>query len=199
MSISSSFIAKLIRENSSEVALANILDLVKSDQFLEPHVRKVLSDGCLLGRHEIILPFIDFIHSSKKNYCINKLIDIKNSEMRNLVHLAAWSGSGAIVKRLASIGVDINAQDKFGITPIMLAAHHGFGGGFSLDALIQIGSDLTLKDSNGSDILVYARHLDHKSMSFILQKQLAQIEKRKLGMLVDNNFKKLSESEPRRI
>ena len=199
MALTLSFIAKLIRENSSDVALANILDLVKSDEFLEAHAQKVLSDGCLLGRQEIILPFIDFIINSKTKCSINKLINVKTTEKRNLVHLAAWSGSGAIVKCLSSIGVDINAQDKFGITPTMLAAHHGFGCGFSLDALIQIGSDLTLKDINGSDILVYTRHLDPNSQSFILQMQMTQIEKLKLKTLIDCDGNFLDEKTPRRI
>jgi len=74
------------------------------------------------------------------------------------IHLAALKGDLARVKAFVQSGIDVNAKDKCGCTPLHWAAPSNTNdvAGF----LIAKGADVNAKDNNGSTPLLCARRLD---------------------------------------
>ena len=70
----------------------------------------------------------------------------------SLLHSAAQGGNISIVKKLLSLGLDIDSRDNdHGVTPLMTAAYCGKQSAFAM--LIQNGADSSLKDNEGSSLL----------------------------------------------
>ncbi|EKX43433.1 hypothetical protein GUITHDRAFT_110555 [Guillardia theta CCMP2712] len=62
-----------------------------------------------------------------------------------VLHVAARNNYSSIVEFLIEKGADINAQTRFGMTPLMTAAHRGSTN--AAIALVQAGADLWVKDT----------------------------------------------------
>jgi hypothetical protein len=60
----------------------------------------------------------------------------------------------AKVKMLAAVGVDVNGQDNWGVTPLMLAAGHSRMPNL-ISSLMQLGADPTKRDVEGKTALDY--------------------------------------------
>ena len=53
-----------------------------------------------------------------------------------------------------SAGVDLEARDAHGMTPLLLAAHSGNAA--AMDSLLQLGADPSVYDSNRTNVLGHA-------------------------------------------
>jgi uncharacterized protein len=96
------------------------------------------------------------------------LLEVDNSGM-NLLHYAAAHGSADIVKLLLDRGMTIDAQDKIGRTPVLVAsvfvncARSQDIPKFqeTIRLLISRGADLNILDGFGQNLLHYAARFDH--------------------------------------
>ena len=87
----------------------------------------------------------------------------------NLLHWAAITNRADVVPELAKAGVDINAIDEHGYTPLMYAATIDFGDTATLRALIAAGADRRIKNGAGRTALQQARRLGHAQLANALQ------------------------------
>jgi ankyrin repeat protein len=70
---------------------------------------------------------------------------------------------------LAKAGVDINAIDEAGFTPLMYAATIDFGDTATLRALLAAGADQTIKNESGRTPRQQALRLRHAQLARLLQ------------------------------
>jgi hypothetical protein len=78
------------------------------------------------------------------------------------LHAAAARGDAAGIARLAGSGADVNARDKHGRTPLMVAAHGRHVA--AAKALIDAKADLNLLDSQAYDVITIAAVADDLPM-----------------------------------
>lgn len=76
-------------------------------------------------------------------------------ENTTLLHAAAFDGQLAIVKKLISLGADVNVKDTGGVTPLHLAANQGYIE--IIEVLVENGADLEARDINGSTPLRWGK------------------------------------------
>ena len=67
---------------------------------------------------------------------------------------------------LSTEGVDVNAQDSNGTTPLIAASMRGFAR--VAEKLLTAGADVTLKDTKGHDATWYAEFHNHTEVVFML-------------------------------
>ena len=87
----------------------------------------------------------------------------------NLLHWATIANRAALIPELAQAGVDINAVDQRGYTPLMYAATIDFGDTQTLRALLAAGADRRIKNGAGRTALQQARRLGHAQLAMALQ------------------------------
>jgi ankyrin repeat protein len=87
----------------------------------------------------------------------------------NLLHWAAITNRAAVIPELAKAGVDINAIDEHGFTPLMYAATIDFGETATLRALLAAGADRRIKNESGRTPLQQARRLGYAQLAKALQ------------------------------
>ena len=63
------------------------------------------------------------------------------------LHIAAWNNKIEAVAALISHGADVNARDKYGLTPLMRASYWGYAK--VVEALLDAGADKELKATSG--------------------------------------------------
>lgn len=78
------------------------------------------------------------------------------------LHAAAAKGDAAEIVRLAGSGADVNARDRHGRTPLMVAAHGRHVA--AAKALIDAKADLNLLDSQAYDVITIAAVADDVPM-----------------------------------
>ncbi len=78
------------------------------------------------------------------------------------LHAATAKGDIEAIKNLAAKGADINARDGHGRTPVMVAAH--LQNHKTAKALIDLGANLNLLDSEAYDVLTISGVLDDLKM-----------------------------------
>lgn len=80
----------------------------------------------------------------------------RDTDARNALFFAASSfdDNSAVIKTLANAKIDVNCQSDNGDTPLMLAAR--IGRQSNVQALIDSGADINLKDMGGRDALMNA-------------------------------------------
>jgi ankyrin repeat protein len=78
------------------------------------------------------------------------------------LHAAAAKGDAAEIARLAGSGADVNARDKHGRTPLMVAAHGRHVA--AAKALIAAKADLNLLDVQAYDVITIAAVADDLPM-----------------------------------
>jgi ankyrin repeat protein len=86
----------------------------------------------------------------------------------NLLHWATITNRAGVIPELARSGVDINAIDDAGFTPLMYAATIDFGDTTTLSALLAAGADRTIRNGSGRTPLQQARHLGHIRLARVL-------------------------------
>ena len=74
-----------------------------------------------------------------------------------------------MIPELARAGVDINAIDEAGFTPLMYAATIDFGDTTTLQALLAAGADRTIRNASGRTALQQARRLGHQTLAKALE------------------------------
>jgi ankyrin repeat protein len=87
----------------------------------------------------------------------------------NLLHWATITNRAAVIPELARSGVDINAIDDAGFTPLMYAATIDFGDTGTLEALLAAGADRTIRNNSGRTALQQARRLGHTQLANLLK------------------------------
>jgi len=87
----------------------------------------------------------------------------------NLLHWAAITNRADVIPELAKAGVDINAIDEHGYTPLMYAATIDFGDTATLRALLAAGADRRVKNGGGRTALQQARRLGNEQLAKALQ------------------------------
>ena len=86
----------------------------------------------------------------------------------NLLHWATITNRAELIPDLARSGVDINAIDDAGFTPLMYAATIDFGDTATLGALLASGADRTIKNESGRTPLQQAQRLGHRRLARVL-------------------------------
>jgi len=87
----------------------------------------------------------------------------------NLLHWATITNRADVVPELAKAGVDINALDEKGFTPLMYAATIDFGETATLNMLLSAGADRTIRNEAGRTPLQQARHFGHEQLARALR------------------------------
>jgi ankyrin repeat protein len=87
----------------------------------------------------------------------------------NLLHWATITNRADVIPELAKAGVDINAVDEHGFTPLMYAATIDFGDAATLRALLAAGADRAVKNHAGRTPLQQAQRLGHAQLAHALQ------------------------------
>jgi ankyrin repeat protein len=87
----------------------------------------------------------------------------------NLLHWAAITNRAAVIPELAKAGVDVNAIDEHGFTPLMYAATIDFGDTATLRALLASGADRRIKNESGRTPLQQAKRLGYAQLAKALQ------------------------------
>ena len=87
----------------------------------------------------------------------------------NLLHWAAITNRTEVIPELAKAGVDINAVDEHGFTPLMYAATIDFGDTATLRALLTSGADRRIKNESGRTPLQQATRLGYAQLAKALQ------------------------------
>jgi len=83
----------------------------------------------------------------------------------NLLHWATITNRAEVIPELARAGVDINAVDDAGFTPLMYAATIDFGDTATLSALLTAGADRTIRNASGRTPLQQARRFGHANLA----------------------------------
>jgi ankyrin repeat protein len=87
----------------------------------------------------------------------------------NLLHWAAITNRPAVIPLLAAAGVELNATDENGFTPLMYAATIDFGDIAVLQALLRAGADKTIPNADGRTPLEQARFFNHARIEAALR------------------------------
>jgi ankyrin repeat protein len=87
----------------------------------------------------------------------------------NLLHWAAIANRAEVIPELTKAGVDVNAIDEHGFTPLMYAATIDFGDTATLRALLASGADRRIKNESGRTPLQQAKRLGYAQLAKALQ------------------------------
>lgn len=118
------------------------------------------------------------VKSALTNKLITSDVDIawRDAKGRTLLHLCAQYQLKKKVKMLITAGADVNARDKYGLTPLMLTARFFPGrvdrmkGG--RDVIIQLlaaGADIDCTDNSGCTALFLAAKRNTKYAEFLMK------------------------------
>lgn len=101
-------------------------------------------------------------------------LDISN-ELKELgqneLHFYAYCGTIAGINVFATVGVDVNKQDRYGMTPLHYAALNGQQE--AAHCLLQHGADPRIKNSWGQSVSDIAEWKGHVALQNFLQAAIA--------------------------
>jgi ankyrin repeat protein len=95
--------------------------------------------------------------------------DVTDRTGVTLLHWATITDRPAVIPLLAAAGLDIDAQDDYGYTPLMYAASIDFGDTVLLQALLDAGADRSVEDYDGKTARQHARRLKHTHLEVPLR------------------------------
>ena len=115
-----------------------------------------------------------------KDKNMQKAVDIltrdPNAGGSNALHDAAFAGDLDHMQQLIDNGMDVNAVDDAGRTPMHLAAMGGSAAAVQL--LKQCDAVVSIKDNSGNTPSDYANIMDHKEVKDFLQKEQQEADQR---------------------
>lgn len=158
-------------DNNSRNALWTVVDNSKSDMI------KLLADN------KIDVNYIDptqndniLYYAVTKNN-VNAVKELLNTKVNvhylldnfTILHCAASypSTDKEIFKMLKDKGVDINAKDKVGMTPLEMAI--ALNRSDNVRALVELGADKTIKNNQGVDAIELAKRMGHDDITKLVQ------------------------------
>jgi len=107
--------------------------------------------------------------------------DSQSEEPASLLHQAVAAGDSERVASLLSKGIDVNAKDDKGNTPLHLAARYGYKKKDIAELLIANGADVNARNADGWTPLhftAWRRYTGHEDITELLVKNGADIEAR---------------------
>lgn len=116
-------------------------------------------------------------NESKVNSMLQHInINQKNSELQNFLHIVIPDNLIESVKTLLKNGINYNAADSLGETPIMLAAKYGHKQ--IIDELLNAGANVNFENQNGYTAIEFAILNNHFSVFKQLKPHLDNINRR---------------------
>ncbi len=119
-----------------------------------------ISEAITFGRADVVSALIQ----------AGAKVDLRESSGVNLMHWATITNRPGVIPELAHAGVDVNAIDEAGYTPLMYAATIDFGDTAVLEALLAAGADRTIRNGSGRTPLQQARRLGHLQLARALER-----------------------------
>jgi len=95
--------------------------------------------------------------------------DLTESSGINLLHWAAITDRPDVIPVLIEAKVPVNAIDDHGFTPLMYAATIDFGDTEVLKALLKVGADKTMRNTEGQTPLALAQRYKHSRIEAALR------------------------------
>jgi ATP-dependent DNA helicase RecG len=100
----------------------------------------------------------------RKSYCVL----VSDAEGETALHFAVRNDEQEIAAFLLQNGADVDARNKMGVTPLMVASWSGFDQ--MVELLLKAGADSELKDENGTKAASHAREVqDNETREKILK------------------------------
>jgi ankyrin repeat protein len=96
-------------------------------------------------------------------------VDLTESTGVTLLHWATITNRASLIPVLVKGGVDVNAIDDFGFTPLMYAATLDYGDTKALEALLAAGGDPTIPDFDKHTPLQQTRRFKHPQHEAVLR------------------------------
>jgi cytohesin len=93
---------------------------------------------------------------------------------QNELHFYAYCGTLAGINVFATVGVDVNKQDRYGMTPLHYAALNGKQE--AAQCLLQHGADPRIKNSWGQSVSDIAEWKGHVTLQHYLQSAIAHYQ-----------------------
>ena len=95
-------------------------------------------------------------------------VNLQDTSNRAALHWAAKNGNADVVKLLLAAGADVNVQSHLlGWTALMRAAENGDAD--IVEWLIAAGADVNLRNNNGMNAAVIARHNGHHDIVHLIE------------------------------
>lgn len=118
----------------------------------DPNLESPLSEAVTFGHAEVAQALIDAGAS---------VSGIESTGI-NLLHWAVITNRALLVPVLVKAGVPLNDIDDYGFTPLMYAATIDFGDTKTLEALLAVGADKTIRNIDKRTPLQQARKFGHR-------------------------------------
>ncbi|XPV69234.1 MAG: ankyrin repeat domain-containing protein [Halarcobacter sp.] len=103
-------------------------------------------------------------------------INQKNSELQNFLHIVIPNNLIESVKSLLKNGINYNAADNSGETPIMLASKYGYSE--IVDELLKVGANVNFENQSGYTAIEFAILNNHFDVFKQLKPQMDNINRR---------------------
>lgn len=142
-------------------------------------VREALSSGCSADERDVSGHTALMVAALKGDVPVAQaLLEAGASPNRRttdreetVLHLLAREPSGAgVMKALLGGSVRLERRDRFGWTPLMVAAHTGSVG--SVQCLVDAGADISARTSDGRTVADLAEQAGHADVITLLQASL---------------------------
>ena len=124
-----------------------------------PSGNSPISEAITFGRADVVRALIG----------AGAKVDLTERTGVNLMHWATITNRAQVIPLLARAGVDINAIDEHGYTPLMYAATIDFGDTATAEALVVAGADKKIRNEDGRTPLAQARHFKHTRLAQVLR------------------------------
>jgi len=96
-------------------------------------------------------------------------VNLTESSGVNLLHWATITNRATVIPVLVKAGVELNAVDDFGYTPLMYAATLDEGDTETLKALLAAGADRSIRNGEGRTAREQARRYKHTGLADLLK------------------------------
>lgn len=125
----------------------------------DPNVASPVAEAITFGHSDVVQALI----AAKAS------VDGAESTGVNLLHWATITNRASVIPMLVKAGIDINASDDFGFTPLMYAATLDHGDTKALEALLAAGADSSVADFKKNTPLSQTRRYRHAQHEAVLR------------------------------